>query len=262
MKTSHSIATLRGAKRLLRVLCVSVVISSALSAADLTLRDGRTLRDYRILSQSPGTLTVRHAGGLAKIDKAQLPPELAALYPVDPAAVAAERQANERARAAHAQQVAAAREAQRVQYEADQQARAERRAAQAAAVAAHNAEVEARSLPRTAEQRRADALAAYRTPNGCRTYVEQQGREYFRTTRYADKARPVVRSVSVTMQPASTVCESQFVYYGRAWILYGYPDGHSSQWARTVRCTAFLQPGNRPPSLYWETEGVQYPDER
>lgn len=247
---------------LLRALCVSVVISSALSAADLTLRDGRTLSDYRILSQSAGTVTVRHAAGLAKIDKAALPPELAAQYPADAAAVAAELEANERARAEHAAQVAAAREAQRAQYEAEQQARAERRAAQAAKIAAHNAEIEARSRPLTADERRAAELDAYRTPNGCRTYVEQQGREYFRTTRYADKARPVVRSVSVTMQPASTVCESQFVYYGRAWILYGYPDGHSSQWARTVRCTAFLQPGNRPPSLYWETEGVQYPDER
>lgn len=247
---------------LLRALCVSVVISSALSAADLTLRDGRTLSDYRILSQSPGTVTVRHAEGLAKVDKAQLPPELAAQYPADPDAVAAEQQANERARAEHAAQVAAAREARRVQYEAEQKARAERRAAQAAKIAAHNAEIEARSRPLTADERRAAELVAYRTPNGCRTYVEQQGREYFRTTRYADKARPVVRSVSVTMQPASTVCESQFVYYGRAWIVYGYPDGHSSQWARTVRCTATLQPGNKPPILGWETEGVQYPDER
>ena len=245
-----------------RALCASVVISSALSAADLALRDGRTLRDYRILSQSPGTVTVRHAAGLAKVDKAQLPPELAAQYPVDPAAVASERQANERARAEHAAQVAAAREAQRVQYEAEQRARAERRAAFAAKVAAHNAEVEARSRPITAAERRASELEAYRTPNGCRTYVEQQGREYFRTTRFADKKNPGIRSVSVTMQPAHTVSESQYVYYGRASILYGYPDGHSSQWARTVRCTAFLQPGNTPPILSWETEDIQPPTSR
>ncbi len=247
---------------LLRALCASVVICSALSAADLTLRDGRTLRDYSILSQSPGTVTVRHAAGLAKIDKAQLPPELAAQYPADPDAIAAERRANERARAEHAAQVAAAREAQRAQYEAEQKARAERRAAQAAKIAAHNAEIEARSRPLTADERRAAELAAYRTPNGCRTYVEQQGREYFRTTRYADKKKPIVRSVSVTMHPAPTASDSQFVYYGRAWILYGYPDGHSSQWARTVRCTAFLQPGNTPPILSWETEDIQPPTSR
>ena len=247
---------------LLRALGASVVICSALSAADLTLRDGRTLRDYRILSQSPGTVTVRHSAGLAKVDKAQLPPELAAQYPVDSVAVAAEQAANERARAEHAAQVAAAREAQRVQYEAEQQARAERRAAQVAKVAAHNAEVEARSRPLTPAERRAAELEAYRTPNGCRTYVEQQGREYFRTTRYADKKKPIVRSVSVTMHPAPTASDSQFVYYGRAWILYGYPDGHSSQWARTVRCTAFLQPGNTPPILSWETEDIQPPTSR
>ena len=247
---------------LLRALWASVVIPAALTAADLTLRDGRTLRDYRILSQSAGTVTVRHAAGLAKIDKAQLPPELAAQYPADPDAIAAERRANERARAEHAAQVAAAREAQRVQYEAEQRARAERRAAQVAKVAAHNAEVEARSRPLTAAERRAAELEAYRTPNGCRTYVEQQGRKFFHTLRFADKKKPLIRSVSVTMHPATTASESQFVYYGRAWILYGYPDGHSSQWARTVRCTAFLQPGNTPPILSWETEDIQPPTSR
>jgi hypothetical protein len=244
---------------ILRAFCASVFIPAALTAADLTLRDGRTLRDYRILSQSPSTVTVRHAAGLAKVDKAQLPDELAAQYPVDPAAVVAEQQANECARAEHAAQVAAAREAKRVQYEAEQQARAERRAAFAAKVAAHNAEVEAGSRPITQADRRADELAAYRTPNGCRTYVEQQGREYFRTTRYADKKKPGIRSVSVTMQPAHTVSESQFVYYGRAAILYDY-GWCSSKWERSVRCTATLPAGGGAPVLAWEVD-VQSPRE-
>lgn len=245
--------------QILRALCASVALSTAISAADLQLSDGRTLRDYRIISQSPGTLTVRHAGGLAKIDKAQLPPEIAAQYPIDPAALAAEQQANERAHAEHTAQVAAAREAQRLRYEAEQRARAERRAAQAAKVAAHNAEVEAHSRPITDEQRRADALAAYRTPNGCRTYAEQEGKKYFRTTRYADKANPAVLRVSINMYPTRTASDSQFVYYGRVLILYGYSRGRTSQWARTVRCTATVQAGNLPPILTWETEGVQIP---
>lgn len=52
-----------------------------LSAADLTLADGRVLREAKITGQSATTVTVRHAGGLASVPKAALPAELQAQYP-------------------------------------------------------------------------------------------------------------------------------------------------------------------------------------
>lgn len=53
-------------------------------AADLTLTDGRVLRDATITSSSATSVTVRHAGGLVSVPKAQLPAELQSKYPVAP----------------------------------------------------------------------------------------------------------------------------------------------------------------------------------
>jgi len=65
------------------LLCaLSVLCGSILSAADLTLTDGRVLKDATITSQSATTVTVRHAAGLASVPKTVLPVELRAQYPV------------------------------------------------------------------------------------------------------------------------------------------------------------------------------------
>jgi len=65
------------------LLCaLSVLCGSILSAADLILTDGRVLHDATIVSQSPASVTVRHAAGLASIPKTTLPADLQAQYPV------------------------------------------------------------------------------------------------------------------------------------------------------------------------------------
>lgn len=63
------------------------------SLGDVTLTDGRTLRGVVVMSQSATALSVRHAGGLTKIDKKLLPPALRAQFPVDEALAAKEQAA-------------------------------------------------------------------------------------------------------------------------------------------------------------------------
>jgi hypothetical protein len=67
-----------------------VAIAVAALGADLKLTDGRVFEDYRITTQTPTTVTVRHAGGMARIEKKLLPPEVLEAYPVDEAAAPAE----------------------------------------------------------------------------------------------------------------------------------------------------------------------------
>jgi len=68
-------------KTLTLLFCLLTPVSWLL-ASNLALTDGRVLRDATILSQSATTVTVRHAGGLASVPKAQLPEALRAQYPV------------------------------------------------------------------------------------------------------------------------------------------------------------------------------------
>lgn len=76
-------------------LAVSMCCVTAL-AADLTLTDGRVLKDAAIVSQAPRTVTIRHAAGLSSIAKTLLPPELKTKYPVDEsAALVADQKAAE-----------------------------------------------------------------------------------------------------------------------------------------------------------------------
>lgn len=58
------------------------LLASVCSAADLTLTDGRVLKEAKITSQSATSVTVRHAGGFASVPKAQLPESLRAQYQV------------------------------------------------------------------------------------------------------------------------------------------------------------------------------------
>ena len=80
---------------LLTAACVS-------SAADITLPDGRIFREAKIVSQSPTTVTIRHATGFDQVPKSKLPTDLAEQYPTDTAAAEQEAAASEKRAAATA----------------------------------------------------------------------------------------------------------------------------------------------------------------
>lgn len=94
-------------------LVFALALATLASAADLVLKDGRVLRGAVITKQDPTTVTVRHSAGFTQVEKAKLPDELAAQYPIDEAAAAAQHAA-ELARAEQINQDLA-RKAERVQ---------------------------------------------------------------------------------------------------------------------------------------------------
>jgi hypothetical protein len=59
-------------------------------ADTITLTDGRTFAEARIISASAGRVCIRHTDGIAQVERSLLPPELATRYPADAQAVAAE----------------------------------------------------------------------------------------------------------------------------------------------------------------------------
>lgn len=73
-------------------------------ADTIVLTDGRSFNDAQIVSQSPMTVTVRHAAGFVQIQKSLLPEALRAKYPADPAAAAAAAQQEKERREAEARQ--------------------------------------------------------------------------------------------------------------------------------------------------------------
>ncbi len=80
------------------VLFIAALLPRALAGdqfATLTLKDGRVLHDVVVLNVHALTLNVRAAEGLIQINKTSLPPEIAARYPVDHSAAAAEEKAAE-----------------------------------------------------------------------------------------------------------------------------------------------------------------------
>lgn len=72
---------------------------------DVTLTDGRVLAAAAVLGDSAHTLTVRHGGRVEKIDKALLPPELLARWPVDPVRAGAEERDRQEAAARRAAEI-------------------------------------------------------------------------------------------------------------------------------------------------------------
>ena len=74
-------------------LALALLCAALASAADITLKDGRVLKDAVVLKQDASTITVRHAGGFTQVEKSKLPDELAAQYPIDEAAAAQQRAA-------------------------------------------------------------------------------------------------------------------------------------------------------------------------
>lgn len=72
-------------KTLVVALPFALVAASLAGAADLTLKDGRVLRDAVMVRHDAATVTFRHAAGFTQIEKTKLPEPLAAEYPLDAA---------------------------------------------------------------------------------------------------------------------------------------------------------------------------------
>lgn len=100
-------------------LVASLLFSTFAFATDLTLTDGRVLKDANIISQTPRTVTIKHASGLSSIAKPLLPPELKTKYPVDEAAAKLAEEKNQQARIR-------AQELEQAEYQRSLKLRAER----------------------------------------------------------------------------------------------------------------------------------------
>jgi hypothetical protein len=128
------------------LLVSALMLAAVASAADITLVDGRVLHQASIVSQTPRTVFVRHAGGLSSVAKEQLPAELLARYPVDEvAARAADERAREAADALRASEQAAAERRAQLQSAAAAEAAQQEKTAKAAALRKEQA-AESRAL--------------------------------------------------------------------------------------------------------------------
>jgi hypothetical protein len=65
-------------------ISLALVAASFASAADITLKDGRVLRDAVVIRHDAATVTFRHTTGFTQIERSKLPEVLAAEYPLDP----------------------------------------------------------------------------------------------------------------------------------------------------------------------------------
>lgn len=74
--------------------------SAADVASSLQLTDGRVFADWKILSETPSSLVLKHKNGIAKVGKNLLPPDVLAAHPIDPEG--AKREAENLAAAARA----------------------------------------------------------------------------------------------------------------------------------------------------------------
>lgn len=83
------------------ILLALVFTTTAALAADLTLKNGTTYKDYQVLSETATTVTIKHKSGGAKIEKKVLPPDLLAQYPIDEAGAAAEAEDNAKGKAVY-----------------------------------------------------------------------------------------------------------------------------------------------------------------
>ena len=71
-------------------LVLALAMATLVSAADITLTDGRVFREAVVVSASAGRVCLRHPGGFVQVDKALLTGELAERYPADASATARE----------------------------------------------------------------------------------------------------------------------------------------------------------------------------
>ena len=68
-----------------KILLLALILAAPLAAEDLVLINGVVYEDWRFISQSPTSITIRYRQGGAKVEKKYLPPALLARYPVDEA---------------------------------------------------------------------------------------------------------------------------------------------------------------------------------
>lgn len=134
------------------LLCITV------RAADLTLTDGRVLKDATITSQTPRNVTIKHAAGLSAVAKTLLPAELQTQYPVDEVAAKTDEEKNRKARIR-------AQEIEQAEYQRSLKLQAER-----AKTAKFN-----RRAPIETEADRRDRL------NNARSEVQSRAEHYFKT---------------------------------------------------------------------------------
>lgn len=96
-------------RRLLALAALVAALVAPLSAATITLANGKALENARVTGQTARFVTVFHSGGILQVEKELLPADLRAQYPLDGDAASAEA-AKERAELAAR---AAAEEARR-----------------------------------------------------------------------------------------------------------------------------------------------------
>lgn len=95
-------------KTLLAFLALTLISVPLAYPLDLTLKDGRVLRDAVVVKEDAATVTVRHTGGFTQVDKTKLPESLLTEYPLDAAQAkidAAQQQDEAAARAKEAKEL-------------------------------------------------------------------------------------------------------------------------------------------------------------
>ena len=209
-----------------------VAVTVAACAETITLTDGRSFAEAKIVSETPMRVTLRHSGGLTQVDKAALPEALRVKYPADP--VAAERdRAREEARAAAA---AAEYERSRPQREA----RAKQLAKDREKSAAHRDSLAAE------ERNRAESQQA-----GLFKLARREAENYFET-----QWRPGNNSVHVTrvivdiesVEPAAG-WPGQYNVVGSGYVAYYMSQGSSFSSNANLRFTGVIQNGRMTVTL-------------
>lgn len=183
------------------VLFAAVAAARAQPLGDLTLADGRVFKAVVLVSEAPASITVRHDGGLAQIEKKALPESLRARFPADEAEAQRQRVEMEKRRA----EALAQREIQAKQTH-------EKRAAEVAD--RHAAEAQEKKVTKASTEK-------------TRAAVERGADEYFRT-----KWRPgnnEVRINDCSLRINSAVQKADYsgtwTFSGEAWVKYYVSSG-------------------------------------
>jgi hypothetical protein len=104
LSKSFAVPLYKMIKKILTVFVACVFALAAFGAdskpAILKLSDGRTFSAWAIMSQTASAVVVKHKGGIVKIDKKLLPPDVLSLYPINEAKAEAEAAALARAKQA------------------------------------------------------------------------------------------------------------------------------------------------------------------
>jgi len=206
-------------KKALSTCLFCAVITIAASAADLKLSDGRILKDYRVTAQTPTRVTVRHAGGMATIEKKLLPSELLKEYPIDAEAAAKEAAEIERGKAAYAEQARAAEEK-----------RAAEHAAFLAAVAKKREKEEARAAANSATRPNVDvanSVAVRRTADPLERIekaIRFRADQYYKSQRQTGSGRTLVYDLDYELEDPTPVPGWSGRYEVKGKCLFQYYD--------------------------------------